>query len=523
MMEFKDVQTLKDYLNKEHQGSRIKFATKVFHVLNFTKEHPDSINCCGAAWCSNGLHFICNATIMANFLNLRSNSINTNFRDHGFRIDHSNLSQIKHEFPHLVNIRNWKMRSNNMFAFKLGLNVEDIEKIPCTSARSSFIDSDKAITYSIPNVGSSGSISMPNSQDSAQSSSAPTSFSMPLVSYRASSTMIPMTSTSNKIGQKTISSDFLSTFDLPNFLYSIIQGDPLVLMHTSILYKKMDCPNKQSLLEQITQDWIDHFGRYKTAPISSFYNIISTHIGDTKDIPQLTKNAHYLLHKLNYENVPNEKILITFDEFMNFVLHYGFCESWVEILIQLSAQIQPLSPSPSSSPLEESESASNFIPTNFHSWFQPWFNRESALRILSGNELIGRDVWFISPSETPMLFNLFCKFQDDISVTDIIFNPADNERKFSVLFNDTMATAPNWGTLLYTILKLDSNQRLESSSISRHLINLDGNALITKFNQKRENEKRKLNLTIRQSSVDQNLFSQYLPVPISRRIMTVGQ
>ena len=464
MMEFKDVQNLKDYLNKEHQGSRIKFATKVFHVLNFTKEHPESINICGAAWCNDGTHFICNATIMANFLNLRSNSINTNFRDHGFRIDHSNLNQIKHDFPHLINIRNWKMRSNTMFAFKFSLNVEEIEKIPCTSARPSFIDPEKVTNYSLSNMSpSSSNVSVVNtSTENSASSSQASSFSLPVHSFNMAPPIPPMSIP--KVAPRAPKIDLVNYFGYPTNVIFLIQSEPVILIQTSILYTKMTCPNKHVIIEKIAHDWINHFGNYPYASIQSFNKIISDLIGDANDIPQLTANALFLLHKSDYDENPNDNVKIAFHEFMDFALHYGLVDSWVEILLQLSAKIQTETndSSSSDSSYDIDISSSSIIPPNFHSWFQPWFDKESSLRVLSDTNFVDHDTWFVTPSEIPMLFNLFYKWKDEISITDIYFNPIDSERRFSVNFNDSVATAPNWGTLLYTILKLDSSQRLDN-------------------------------------------------------------
>lgn len=525
MMEFKDVQNLKEYLNKEHQGSRIKFATKVFHVLNFTKEHPESINICGAAWCNDGAHFICNANIMAGFLNLRSNSINTNFRDHGFRIDHSSLSQVKHDFPHLMNIKNWKMRSNTIFAFKYNLNVEEIEKIPCTSARPSYVDPEKMTSFSLSNMTSSANVSAMNSQESSQNTSAASSFSIPVHPYplTPSISTLPV----QKVLPKSPKLDLISIYGYPTNVTFLIQSEPIILMKTSILYTQMNSPDKHIIIERIARDWINHFGNCPYSPIQTFNGIISGLIGDANDAPQLTTNALFLLHKCDFDENSSENSQIAFNEFMNFVLHYGFVDSWVETLLQLSAKIQT-DPNDSSGNSSDSSSdteigaSSNSIPPNFHSWFQPWFNKESALRLLSDEQFVQQDAWFIAPSEDPMLFNLFYKWKDEISVTDIFFNPLDNEKKLSVNFDDSSAFAPNWGTLLYTILKLDSKQRLESSTLKKHLNHLDASKLTMRsFQNKKEIDKSKECLTLKNvTSVDPKILRWNIPLPLSRRILS---
>ena len=82
-MEFESVEDLKKYLCGT---GRLKFSVKVLLILNFTEKHKDCVGMTGAVWCEDGVHFLANTKIMALLLDLKANSINTNLRDHGFKI-----------------------------------------------------------------------------------------------------------------------------------------------------------------------------------------------------------------------------------------------------------------------------------------------------------------------------------------------------------------------------------------------------------------------------------------------------
>ena len=394
-MEFETIQELKAYLNQDHHGRRIKFATKVFHVLNFTKKHPEAINICGAAWCSDEFHFICNTTLIAQFLELRSNSINTNFRDHGFKIDHSNVSQIAHEFPYLTMLKNWKRRSNIAFPFTARLTIQDIEKIPCNSMRSS-TDTDKS--QSLEQMG----ISSPD-------------------------------------------------FDLPHTTLILTQPDTAVFMQTSLLFRDMGA-NRNSLIENATNDWVQSFGMQPYVMKQAFHSLLVSKINNPNDIPQLTTNAMFLLNRLRNDS------MIYFHEYLNFVLHYGYINNCIDTILQLST----------------TSDSSTDVP-HFHEWFQPYFDRESSIRVLSE---VNRDCWFVSPSSTPLIFNLYYKYNDEFSVTDIVFNPLDSESTYSLEFEERTVAAPNWQTILYSILQLDSKEQLESSRTCKPLIALNATELM---------------------------------------------
>jgi hypothetical protein len=127
---FQNLDELRNFIGRE-QPSRVKFATKLFHVLAFSRNHPASVQVLGASWCKDGVHFVCHSGILALFLGLKANSINTNFRDHGFGIVRFSIPEITREFPGVPSIHNWKKRANNRHTFTAFTPLADIERIPC--------------------------------------------------------------------------------------------------------------------------------------------------------------------------------------------------------------------------------------------------------------------------------------------------------------------------------------------------------------------------------------------------------
>jgi hypothetical protein len=107
---------------------RVKFMLKVLHVLNYSRSHPLALLTLGAGWCPDGIHFVVNSTILGEFLALRSNTINTNFRDHGFEIVPCTAEHLKSDFG-LTDTRHWKKRKNANFT--IATTVADAAQIRC--------------------------------------------------------------------------------------------------------------------------------------------------------------------------------------------------------------------------------------------------------------------------------------------------------------------------------------------------------------------------------------------------------
>ena len=108
-------------------SSRIKFLPKILLILQYTKKHPEDIIRVGGGWLSDGNYFITNSGIIAEFLGLKANSINTNFRDHGFNlVSFTDKEKIRKEFPSLTNIKFWKVRKYKTDEFNQNSTVDDV-------------------------------------------------------------------------------------------------------------------------------------------------------------------------------------------------------------------------------------------------------------------------------------------------------------------------------------------------------------------------------------------------------------
>ena len=130
-MQIDTIDDLKKLVSKDESKGRTKFVVKIFHVLQFVRLHPEKIHELGAAWCEDGRHFIVNSNILGGFLGLKANSINTNFRDHGFQILSSSSQEIKNRFPTITETRHWKLRLSSGANFHAASTIEEAENIPC--------------------------------------------------------------------------------------------------------------------------------------------------------------------------------------------------------------------------------------------------------------------------------------------------------------------------------------------------------------------------------------------------------
>lgn len=133
--------------NKNH--NKIKFCVRILQLLNETLLDNTKIKNIGLAWCEDGFHFICNSQILGNYINLKANSINTNFRAHSFQIENFNIVEIQKKFGNLPDIKNWKMRRNTSFEFTTESFEFEVGKIPCLEKNKRAIDANSPGSNSV--------------------------------------------------------------------------------------------------------------------------------------------------------------------------------------------------------------------------------------------------------------------------------------------------------------------------------------------------------------------------------------
>lgn len=142
--DFDTVEALKEYLC----GTvRLKFSVKVLMVLNFSEKHKDCVPVTGAVWCEDGCHFLVNTKIMASLLDLKANSINTNFREHGFKIISNVLEKDTEGLPPLPDLNNWKVRQNTAATFTRNSTRKDAENVPSLETKPQGMESQQNTSF----------------------------------------------------------------------------------------------------------------------------------------------------------------------------------------------------------------------------------------------------------------------------------------------------------------------------------------------------------------------------------------
>jgi hypothetical protein len=131
-MEAHTVEELRSQLS-DGAPTRMKFSVKVFHVLQFTRRLPDRTEECGACWLPDGVRFVCNSHVLGCILGIRSNTINTNFRSHGFQIVSKSLINLAKCLESVSDPKHWKVRTNEQHSFTSTSLLSEVESIPCRS------------------------------------------------------------------------------------------------------------------------------------------------------------------------------------------------------------------------------------------------------------------------------------------------------------------------------------------------------------------------------------------------------
>jgi hypothetical protein len=132
-MEAQTVEELQSQLC-DNASTRMKFSVKVFHVLQFTHKLPEHTDECGACWLPDGVRFISNSLVLGSILGIKSNTINTNFRSHGFQIVPKSLMNMTKCQELISDTKHWKIRTNQQHSFTSTSLLSEIESIPYHSS-----------------------------------------------------------------------------------------------------------------------------------------------------------------------------------------------------------------------------------------------------------------------------------------------------------------------------------------------------------------------------------------------------
>jgi hypothetical protein len=107
MRPFASLQTLQDNVAPNEKRQQPRFSVRLLRTLNFTLANPLFRAMTGAFWSTDGRTFWMNSRLFTEFLRLKPNSINANFRDHDFtRRNHP--ADLGQDLASLPDRRNWK-------------------------------------------------------------------------------------------------------------------------------------------------------------------------------------------------------------------------------------------------------------------------------------------------------------------------------------------------------------------------------------------------------------------------------
>jgi hypothetical protein len=280
---------LKSTVQRQGPG-KLTFTMKIHRLLAFTQKHPESAPDIGLIWTNEAGIFLMNSRQLAKYLGIRTNSINTNLREHGFeRVKTSPLTQTR--VCQLTGIslpdeRLWKKVRQTLMSFlqtsdELVAQQVDREVRPTIMARR-FHGTD--------------------GEDSTPSEASPEHASQILMRPMASFAM------------------------MLNFLPSDMVDD----VHALLMKTRQ---NHTHILELAIRHWTDHAGRVERTRLDSF--LASLFRGDDLHASVLTINCHYLLgtcanQRRFFSN------LISFIDFLCFFLRFGSCAGITRTLDSLS-------------------------------------------------------------------------------------------------------------------------------------------------------------------------------------------
>lgn len=345
------LEDLRSYVNRDDNKGRMKFMVKILIIMKYTLNHPETIEETGAAWCSDKIHFIVNSNKLANFMNLRPNSINTNFRDHGFIIVSSLASDLGKDFPGIALTRHWKKRYISNPPFTANTTITEAEAIPCIQVR---IDTQERLEN------------------------------------KKSENFLPF---------------------IPKETNIFLKGDQGQLLNLSQLNFALMTKDDEDgsnwfkrLLKNLTEYWKLNVSGEASSGIQ---HLISVIIDKSQLSPmnkgQISANIEFLLHMRDDSSQISDTI--TFDTFVKYFVRYGSINDPIGILHEVTYYGEHIEPFLMGFSSFESQSQPD-VRIQFKNWFSPFADKEAAKKLL--NQQVG-ECWVVIPSKTPNMFTLVLK------------------------------------------------------------------------------------------------------------------
>ena len=113
------------------QVHKLLFCDKLFMCLSFVEKHPEYYDKVGLFWCRDDRSFACQSKILGAFLNIKPNTINTNLRSHGFKLESFSSDDLPIGINGQPEPRCWKKHRNDSYPFYRKMDPKLARQIRC--------------------------------------------------------------------------------------------------------------------------------------------------------------------------------------------------------------------------------------------------------------------------------------------------------------------------------------------------------------------------------------------------------
>jgi hypothetical protein len=126
----KTLDELRTLVRRGQGRTRPLFTVKLYEVVNFVADHPESIEEAGAAWCPDGSGVLVQHQALAKMFGVKAETIPRNLNDHGFRKVKMSPNE-EEEFGKLLdNPDSWRKEVQKDGLFNVQTPVEQVMGIP---------------------------------------------------------------------------------------------------------------------------------------------------------------------------------------------------------------------------------------------------------------------------------------------------------------------------------------------------------------------------------------------------------
>jgi hypothetical protein len=272
----------------------------------------------GIAWCADGRHFIAKPRILGAYLGLMPNSINTNFRDHGFVIRDCPANQITAHFGNIPGPQNWKKRFYAQGEFTRTTTPKEASRINICSRRTL--------------------------------------------------ELIAPAEPDDVAGENTPS--------VPTLWSLVFSGNKSLQASVTMIIHKADGSDrwKDRIVSQVVSDWVTAFGSVCSVRMDG---LVDNLLQPLQSLPrdrfrQLCANVEYLV--LSGDDVSSQKTdCVEFDDYLLLMFRYGPRQCLAATVCDLTG--------PDLS-LESFPSQSQGTAPSFRPWFHPGLNAKTAEALL---------------------------------------------------------------------------------------------------------------------------------------------